>query len=74
MATKDPELARIGDVTTPVEVGNTLTVSLEFVDKAPLEIKWSQKLKERSDTYYQVAYTNTSKCESLEQPSPLACL
>ncbi|MCJ1285399.1 hypothetical protein MMC26_004739 [Xylographa opegraphella] len=60
-APKDPELANIGTVTTPVEVGNTLTVSSEFADTAPLEIRWQQSFRERSDTYYQVAYTNTSK-------------
>lgn len=65
----DPDLAKIGDIMTPPELGDTLTVPLAYVDKSPMRIEWQQTLKTRSDTYYQLAYTNTTKSKSLEQAS-----
>jgi hypothetical protein len=63
--TNDPKLDKNGDVTTPVEVGNTLTVLLEYVDRVPLETRWLQSMKKKMDLYYQAMFTSTSKGESL---------
>jgi len=64
----DTDIAKITEVTTPTELGDVLTVPLAYVDKSPIPIEWSQNFKSRSDTYYQLAFTNTSKSKSLKPP------
>lgn len=57
----DPDLVKLSDATTPVELDDVLTVPTAFLDKMPITIEWSQKFKTLSDKYYEVAFTNTTK-------------
>ena len=65
----DPDLDKIVESTVPVELNHILTVPLAYLDKSPLPLQWSHNFKTMSDTYYQVAYTNNTKSESLQQSS-----
>ncbi|KAF2820754.1 hypothetical protein CC86DRAFT_412035 [Ophiobolus disseminans] len=56
----DPDLANITNVTTSVEVGHVITVPHAYLKKSPVKIEWMQNMQPRSDTYYQVAFTNTN--------------
>ncbi|KAL1592604.1 hypothetical protein SLS60_011020 [Paraconiothyrium brasiliense] len=60
----DPDLVKLSDVTTPVELDDVLTVPTAFLDKMPLTIEWSQKFQTHTDKYYEVAFTNTTKANA----------
>jgi hypothetical protein len=60
----NPDLTKVSDIATPVELEHVITVPSEFLDKTPVPVEWSQSLKSKSDTYYQAIYTNTSQCKS----------
>jgi hypothetical protein len=63
----DPDLAKIVDIRDPVELDNVLTVPKAYLDKSPVQLEWQYRFKAMSDTYYQVAYTNTTKGELLKR-------
>lgn len=44
-----------------VELDDVLTVVSATLNTAPLEIKWKHHLMPQTDTYYEVAFTNTAK-------------
>jgi len=57
----DQDVKSMKDNATPVEKGNVCTTPAEFLDKAPLEITYQRNFKTLTDTFYQCAFTNTSK-------------
>ena len=56
----DPDLRDIKNAEKVVEKDNVCSVKKQFLDKAPVKVQWSQNLKQREATYYEVAFTNTS--------------
>jgi hypothetical protein len=66
----DPNLANIGETRKPVELHDILTAPLAFVEKSPLQIEWvDARSQPKFDKYYQIACTNTTRGEFLEQLS-----
>ncbi|KAH8692479.1 hypothetical protein GQ44DRAFT_734077 [Phaeosphaeriaceae sp. PMI808] len=61
LAGGDPELSKVTDVVTPVELDHIITVPIEFLNKATLPLEWSHNFHTKSDTYYQLVFTNTTK-------------
>lgn len=57
----DPDIVNISGNVDPPEVGNILTVPLQYLDKSPVTVEWSQTFRANRDEYYQLVYTNTSK-------------